>query len=102
MREDGTVDCWGENNLGPITPPDGVFASVSMTSAHACGMREGGTVDCWGWPSSFDAARPPEGTFAALSAGVDHTCGLSRDGSIVCWGTNKFGQTTAPHVERNS
>ena len=101
VKRDGSVECWGSNEVGgnPIgqaTPPSGEFASVSAGFAHTCGVKRDGSVECWGSNQGFEGnlagqATPPGGSFASVSAGVDHTCGVRTDGSVECWGSNEDG-----------
>ena len=98
IRESGTVDCWGDNNDGQSTPPDGKFIAVSagksMTRTHTCGIRESGTVDCWGSEGSRQSM-PPGGKFIAVnSVGHARTCGIRESGTVVCNGV--IGASTPP------
>ena len=65
---DGSVKCWGEDEYGQATPPEGQFASVSAWKQHSCGVRAHGSVACWGDDRSGEST-PPEGEFASVSAG---------------------------------
>ena len=47
VRKDGFVSCWGGNEDGLATPPEGEFASVSAGMVHPCGERMDGSVACW-------------------------------------------------------
>ena len=82
VRTDGAVACWGWDEHGQATPPEGEFASVSGGFIHTCGVRTSGDVACWGSNTSLSGlggtlgqATPPEGEFASVSGGRDHTCG---------------------------
>ena len=81
----GTVVCWGANEYGQATPPEGTFTAVSAGDLHTCGINTAGTVACWGLNAAGQAT-PPEGTFTAVSAGLDHTCGIRTDLTAACWG----------------
>ena len=48
VKTDGTVACWGRNDLGQATPPGGTFTQVSAGGYHTCGVKTDGTVACWG------------------------------------------------------
>ena len=101
VRGDGTVECWGDDEYGQATPPDGTFASVSVGYEHACGVRDDGTVECWGSNQRrdglfVDQATPPDGTFASVSAGHEHTCGVRADGAVECWGSREHGLARPP------
>ena len=61
VRVDGSVDCWGDNEHGQSTLPEGEFASVSAGWVHTCGVRADGSVACWG-NDSFGQSTLPEGS----------------------------------------
>lgn len=51
LRKNGSVLCWGRNNVGQSNPPNYVsFKQISLGfKGHACGLdREKGNVVCWG------------------------------------------------------
>lgn len=84
LRDDGQVECWGDDDSGQL------------------GLESGGTERCeWliaGELEPRSCARSPltlagELVFAHLSAGYFHTCGIEADGEAQCWGTDSFGQT---------
>ena len=84
LRDNGQVECWGDDDSGQL------------------GLETGGTESCdWLIAGEFDArpcARRPLAlasalALAQLSAGYFHTCGIQADGQAQCWGTDSFGQT---------
>ena len=49
LHADGWIACWGSNQYGKRTPPEGVYKSVSSGEHGSCAIREAdGTVVCWG------------------------------------------------------
>ncbi len=46
--EAGSVACWGDDEYGQATPPEGTFTTVSAGQFHACGVKTDGAVVCWG------------------------------------------------------
>ena len=92
---DGTVTCWGWNDVGQAEPPPGTFQSISAGNGFTCGVRPDGSIACWGL-NDFGEASPPAGAFALVSAGGLHACGLRTDGSVACWGLNNSGQASPP------
>ena len=45
VKTDGTVACWGSDEDGEATPPDGKFASVSAGGRHTCGVRNDDSIE---------------------------------------------------------
>ena len=49
LNADGSIACWGSNEYGKATPPEGKFKSVSSGDHGSCGiLREESAVVCWG------------------------------------------------------
>lgn len=85
IRVDGTVVCWGKNQLGQASPPPGVFRAISAGNFYTCGIREDQTLACWG--SNADGkATPPTGKYLAVSAGNQRACAITTDDLVKCWG----------------
>ncbi len=95
VLEGGSIRCWGNNEWGQATPPEGRFLSVIAAGRHSCGVLEGGSVRCWG-DDEYGQAAPPEGQFLSVSATVRHVCGVLVGGSVRCWGDDRQGQATPP------
>ena len=95
LRTDGTVACWGSNDIGQASPPSGTFSAVSAGGAHSCGVKTDGTLACWGDDGNGQAS-PPAGTFSAVSAGLFHSCGVKTGGTLACWGANFDAQASPP------
>jgi alpha-tubulin suppressor-like RCC1 family protein len=97
VRDDGHLQCWGDNRFGQSSPPSGTFVAVSAGSpsaalgysvgfvSHACALRADATVACWG-DDRFGQASPPLGEFTSVSAGTGFSCGLRPGGTVRCWG----------------
>ncbi len=97
LRTDSTVACWGLDNYGQSTPPEGTFTAVSAGGWHSCALRSDNTAVCWGNNTDGQSDVPDE-RFTAISAGGGHTCGLLSDNTIRCWGSNVHGQSDVPSV----
>lgn len=106
LRDDGSVQCWGNYSADQINAPEGRFSAISVGGvgfppgvrtniifAAICGLRDSGVIQCWGRTMDGDV---PAGRFSAVSAGGYHICGLREGGSVECWGSNYDGQTDAP------
>ena len=91
-----SLECWGPSWDG-TPPPEGEYASVSVTAHHACGLRRVGTAVCWGsYGDSEPIVRPPAGEFVSVSAGAHHACGIRDDQTVQCWGRTPDGADLAP------
>jgi len=91
------------------------FTSVSVGSAHSCGLTVAGYAYCWGGNpagqigDSTTAPRvspvPVAGRrrFTQLSTGDLHTCAVTAEHVAYCWGFNEYGRlgdgTTATQRE---
>ena len=62
VRTDSSVACWGYDEYGEATPPEGEFTSVSAGDYHTYGLRIDGSVACWG-SNVYGKATPPWGKF---------------------------------------
>jgi uncharacterized repeat protein (TIGR01451 family) len=118
---DGTLRCWGYNNLGflgngttinsstPVTVSGITNAvAVSASGSHTCAVLTDGTLQCWGsnyygelGNGTTANSRTPVtvsgiSNAASVAAGGDvfssHTCATLADGTMRCWGLNDFGQ----------
>ena len=85
LKSDGSVLCWGSNDSGQATAPDGAFVSVSAGGSHSCGLKATGSVACWG-ADDHGQATSRRGDFVSVDAGDFHTCGTRPNGLVTCWG----------------
>ncbi len=119
---DGTVRCWGRNNVGqlgngaktfdPVGRPVQVTGltdaiAVSAGVEYACALRAGGTVVCWGGNAlgvlgngtATDSLTPTPVTgltgVKEIAAGFSATCALKTDGTVWCWGRGGDYGTTS-------
>lgn len=119
-RADGSVWCWGSNELGqlgsgakseaPVKRPvrvaiEGSVAqgTLSCGANHACAIHDDGSLQCWGDNSygqlgngntTISAPAPVTGLAAVpvrVSADADRTCAQLDDDSLWCWGEDADG-----------
>lgn len=95
LRDDGTIGCWGFDELHQAEAPEGVFTALGVGTNHACALDAQGHVTCWGDATEGRTAAPA-GTFVSVAVGQDTSCALAADGTPSCWGVNDFGQATPP------
>ncbi len=119
---DGSVLCWGRNELNmlgrpPITEagrshredPErvggltGVLQIAIGEAGQVCAVTSAGGLSCWGRVRR-DSGRNGDGTLpeavavtglqhvAEICAGETHACARLEDGTVRCWGSNAVGQ----------
>jgi alpha-tubulin suppressor-like RCC1 family protein len=94
VRFDGTLACWGRNDVGQATPPSGNgFVQVAAGGIHSCALKADHSVVCWG-SNVVGQSSPPATPFVRVHAGFSHSCGHRSDGGVECWGNNVYGQTS--------
>ena len=111
LRSDGSISCWGSNNVGQLgdgttvdhsqpTPVPGLanVKAVAVGPSHTCAVLADATVTCWGRntfgelgdgttvdrhePTPVPVPSPVE----ALDLGAHHTCAVLADATVSCWG----------------
>ena len=118
LNVEGTVRCWGMNDLGQLGDGTTVGSSIpvqvsglgigvvyiSCGMSHACAVLGTGVVRCWGDNSTNQLGNDTmsystepvdvEGldTPMLVSAGSGHTCVVVEGPGINCWGNNSSGQ----------
>lgn len=121
VKTDGSLWCWGENDLGQggigSTTPSNLYSPTAVGTRtdwviaenggkHSCAITSAGDLYCWGnnalgqlgIGTRTSALLPTlvtadiEAQWTLLSLGNDHSCGLLSDGSAWCWGDNAKGQ----------
>ena len=92
LLDDGSLQCWGDNDHGQATPPGGDdFVEVASSMTTSCALKDDGSVECWGninTSASFDESlgdTDDVGPFETIDMGAGSACGLKADGTIECW-----------------
>ena len=90
LSKDGSPLCWGYDEHGQATPPDGeAFVAISSGTSHTCALREDGTPVCWGSDKAGQTSPPQGESLTLVSSGWDHTCGLRKDGDCSLLGQRR-------------
>jgi hypothetical protein len=115
LRQDATVQCWGQSEYGQIGAPGLAFSSTPVTVLanavsvgtgfrHSCALLADGTARCWGHNTfgqlgdgtTTDSSTPVQvqgiTNALAIHGGEGHTCALMPDKSVLCWGENDYGE----------
>ncbi len=89
----GHLSCGGTIEGVPVTPPAGMFRTVSSGDWQSCAIDDVNTLRCWGTlytpnadPLFGPTIEAPPGTFRAVAAGGALICGIRMDDTLVCWG----------------
>ena len=121
MRDDGRVQCWGQNHLGELgdNPDPHDFGPITVAGTHSavavaagnsfsCALLSDASVQCWG-TNAF--GQLGDGTLVtstgavtvvgltdatAISAGYNHACAVTKAGSIRCWGAIGAASVSVP------
>ena len=102
VKSDDTLECWGNNDHGQATPPDGHFSQVGAGEMYTCALKKESIIVCWGrelFDKLFEKdyiTKPSKGRFSQISTGTRHACAVTIDGSLECWGNNYSGQAMPP------
>ncbi len=87
------ITCWGADNSGQSSPPEGKFVDLAVDMQHSCGLRSNGRAVCWGLDpgrtlgaQSDNLIEVPEGTFTDIASGNVNACGIRTSGEAHCWG----------------
>jgi alpha-tubulin suppressor-like RCC1 family protein len=118
---DGSVSCWGRNNVGQIadgnslasSPTPKIVAGLSGVAAISSGQASNcalvssdGSLRCWGdnlysQLGTSSSGRASSATpiaingfanVASVGMGSWHSCALQNDGAVQCWGSNGSGR----------
>jgi alpha-tubulin suppressor-like RCC1 family protein len=113
LRADGTVWCWGYNDIGECGTPQvtavatpvqvpGIAGAVAIGAG--CAVLANGTLWCWGdnsfgelgigtQSSTPETARQVPGLADIVAVtGFFSRCALRADGTVFCWGQNGNGE----------
>ncbi len=96
LTVEGAVKCWGSDESGQATSPDGTFLQISAGNWTNCGVKADHSITCWGKNDYNLVSAHPTGTnFAQVSVGLMVACGLKGDKTVVCWGDKGDGRLVA-------
>lgn len=120
ITQDGSVDCWGDNDLGQLAQSqdavsDGLLVRVAQVqnaseiaagAGHSCALLDG-VPFCWGADANLQLGRgsapdrqegwipkPAAGLseLTQIAVGAQFSCGRGAGGAVRCWGANAGGQ----------
>ncbi|MDP1920448.1 MAG: hypothetical protein Q8L14_29660 [Myxococcales bacterium] len=95
LRSNGTVECWGSNNVGQTNVPAGLVATrIAAGVWYSCALPTTGGVKCWGdavgvgMPMDTVVTKPNTGAFVDLFGGTSWACAQTAAGALTCFGAN--------------
>ncbi len=68
----GAAVCWGWDEYGQSSPPEGTFTAIAAGAWHTCSPDISCGGNCWG-ACHLAQIIPPTGTFIAIAAGAYST-----------------------------
>ena len=95
MRIDGVIVCWGQNDRGQASPPNGSFDEIAAGRDHACAL-DGGALICWGWRFRGGDVIQEIPLLTDIQAGFAFTCGLTPSDDMACW-DNRYSELEITH-----
>jgi hypothetical protein len=97
LKVDGTVHCWGWDNLSQVSnaPATTEFSKISAAFAATCGLRsDNGELYCWGNSSNLMDNNQGSPNYALSDLEVTHSAAAGikeSDGQVVAWGYDTVG-----------
>ena len=98
ISNQGTLECWGNNNFGQTNSPAGSFKRIYAGDYHSCAIKTDDTVQCWGAGKTFGEcdlqqlklecgqSTYPQEKFQELSLDLGYSCGITTLSELKCWG----------------
>ena len=77
----GELVCWGSNNDGQSSVPNGSYTQVVADYNHTCALTDSSMVRCWGG-NGVGQASAPNVEYIQITG----QCGLDEVGIVSCWG----------------
>ena len=84
----GEVVCFGTDDHGQLTVPDGTYLDVAAGYTNTCAIRDDGGLACWGEEGTAQAD-PPSGKYTEVVSRTNNgrwSCSVREDLATVCWG----------------
>ncbi len=87
IKFDNTIECWGNNNNGQSTVPNGLIAKqIALGLKHSCAIKFDNTVECWGNNNNGQSTVPNGLIAKQIALGLNHSCAIKFDNTVECWG----------------
>lgn len=95
----GEAKCWGANDDGQSSPPQGIGEIVHISSGdyNSCAMSSLGLASCWGRNDKGQSSVPASiGLIKQIVAGDENSCAINNANLVKCWGDSSWGVTKIP------
>ena len=81
LTADNAAVCWGRDDAGQATAPEGSFLQVDVAAFNSCGLTTDGAVVMWG-----DQESPAlETTYQAIALGYSAGMAIETSGDLAVW-----------------
>lgn len=81
LLEDASIACWGRDDWGQASPPEGQFISVSVGGLESVALAADGHMIAWGY---FEFFRSTDTDYVSVAAGATTACGARLGGGVDC------------------
>ncbi len=85
IREDASIECWGNDEHGNLNAPDGEYIHVDAAGNTACALDTDGKLACWG---RLTYQIDQQGSYYWVAANEGKACTVSAAGAISCSGSS--------------
>ena len=48
LDSEGVITCWGSDEDGQTSPPDGTYRAIDSGDGGSCALRDDDALVCWG------------------------------------------------------
>lgn len=126
IRNDGALDCWGQNQFGNLGTGDRAahssaiqigtkqdWQAISLDTFHSCAIDLAQHLYCWGRnvegqlgtgdnDDRLSPSQVPGEGFVQVAVGRFHTCALKADDSVWCTGADESGELGLGTTDRTA
>ena len=97
VTQPGSIVCWGYNNDGQCSPPNGLSDAISISAGgyHSAVIRQNQSFVSWG-NNDYGQTDLTNNPFSNIALGNEYTMGLNTNTTVAATGLNNDGQCLVP------